>query len=33
MREALIYYKNDLAGVLAENDDGYLFKYDSNYLT
>lgn len=33
MREALIYYKNDLAGVLAETDDGYLFTYDSNYLT
>lgn len=32
MREALIYYKNDLAGVLAETDDGYLFTYDSNYL-
>lgn len=33
MREALIYYKNDLAGVLVETDDGYLFTYDSNYLT
>ena len=33
MREALIYYKNDLAGVLAEKDDGYLFKYDSHYLS
>ena len=32
MREALIYYKNDLAGVLVEKDDGYLFTYDSNYL-
>ena len=32
MREALIYYKNDLAGMLAETDDGYLFTYDSNYL-
>lgn len=32
MREALIYYKNELAGVLAEKDDGYLFKYDSGYL-
>ena len=32
MREALIYYKNNLAGVLTEQDDGYLFKYDSNYL-
>lgn len=32
MREALIYYKNDLAGVLEETDDGYLFMYDSNYL-
>ncbi len=32
MREALIYYKNNLAGVLAETDDGYLFTYDSNYL-
>lgn len=32
MREALIYYKNDLAGVLVETDDGYLFTYDSNYL-
>lgn len=32
MREALIYYKKDLAGVLAEKDDGYLFQYDTNYL-
>lgn len=32
MREALIYYKNNLAGVLTEQDDDYLFKYDSNYL-
>lgn len=32
MRKALIYYKNDLAGVLTEEDDGYLFKYDDDYL-
>ena len=33
MRKALIYYKNELAGVLTEEDDGYLFKYDDDYLS
>ena len=32
MKKALIYYKNDLAGVLTEEDNGYLFKYDDDYL-
>ena len=32
MRKALIYNKKDLAGVLTETDDGYLFQYDSHYL-
>ena len=32
MRKALIYNKKDMAGVLTETDDGYLFQYDSNYL-
>ena len=33
MRKALIYNKKDLAGVLTETDDGYLFQYDGNYLS
>ncbi|GHT18122.1 phosphatidylinositol kinase [Bacteroidia bacterium] len=33
MKQAKIYYKNDFAGVLTENEDGYTFLYDNAYLT
>ena len=33
MRKADIYYKDILAGVLSETDDGdYVFKYDKVYI-
>lgn len=33
MKQAKIYYKNILAGVLTEGDDGYEFYYLPGYLT
>lgn len=33
MRQANIFYKNDLAGVLTENDAGYEFRYLPEYLS
>jgi serine/threonine-protein kinase HipA len=27
-----VYFKNDFAGVIEENDDGFLFTYDADYL-
>ena len=33
MRAATIYYKNLLAGLLTESDDGYVFHYDESYLS
>lgn len=34
MRSAAIYYKNYLAGILTETDDGeYLFEYEEKYIT
>ena len=33
MRQAAIYYKNRLAGVLTENDEGYEFGYLPDYLS
>lgn len=33
MRRANIYYKNQLAGILTENDAGYEFSYLSEYLS
>ena len=33
MKRANIYYKNVLAGVLTEGDDGYEFYYLPEYLT
>ena len=33
MKQAKIYYKNILAGVLTEGDDGYEFYYLPEYLT
>ena len=32
MRQAEVYYKNTLAGIITENDEGYLFQYDKKYL-
>jgi serine/threonine-protein kinase HipA len=33
MRQAKVYYQNDLAGVLVETDDGeYEFTYDKEYV-
>lgn len=33
MRKAKVYMHNELAGRLTENEEGYSFKYDENYLT
>ena len=32
MRKADVYYKDVKAGQLTEDDNGYLFCYDTNYL-
>ena len=32
MRIANIFYKDILAGILTENDDGYIFQYDDAYM-
>lgn len=32
MRQAQIYYKDILAGSIAEDDDAYIFQYDEKYL-
>ncbi|QTV05338.1 HipA N-terminal domain-containing protein [Faecalibacter bovis] len=32
MREGLVYYKNKFAGIISENEDGFIFKYDIEYL-
>ena len=33
MRQAMIYYQDDLAGILVETDDGeYEFTYDKEYV-
>lgn len=32
MRKGTVYYKNYLAGIIAENEDGYIFQYDNGYL-
>jgi serine/threonine-protein kinase HipA len=32
MRKAKVYMHNELAGFLTETTDGYLFKYDTDYL-
>ena len=31
-RKAKIYFQEQLAGILVEGDDGYLFYYDEEYL-
>ena len=32
MKQAEVYYKGSLAGVLTETDDGYEFRYSGEYL-
>ena len=32
MKRAHIYYKDKIAGILAETDDGYEFAYEKEYL-
>jgi serine/threonine-protein kinase HipA len=32
MRKALIKYQSETAGILTENDEGYQFLYDKQYL-
>ncbi len=32
MRQAQVFYKNELAGIIAENDEGFVFQYDAVYL-
>lgn len=31
-REAYVYVRNTFAGILKETDEGYFFKYDTDYL-
>ena len=33
MRKAKIFYRDMLAGILEENEDGYSFEYINNYLS
>lgn len=32
MRTGQVFYKNSLAGIITENDDGYIFQYEEAYL-
>jgi serine/threonine-protein kinase HipA len=32
MRQAQVYYKNELAGIIRETDEGFLFQYEAEYL-
>lgn len=32
MRQAQVFYQDQLAGLLTENDEGYSFVYDNQYL-
>lgn len=32
MRQAIVYNHNLRAGILTENENGYTFQYDTNYL-
>jgi serine/threonine-protein kinase HipA len=32
MRKAKVFMHNKLSGILTENDDGYLFQYEKEYL-
>jgi serine/threonine-protein kinase HipA len=31
-RSGKVYYKNEFCGTIAENEEGYFFQYDNNYL-
>lgn len=33
MKEAKVFYKDKLAGILSESEDGYSFQYDEKYLS
>ena len=32
MRQGQVFYKNELAGLIQETDEGFTFQYDSEYL-
>jgi serine/threonine-protein kinase HipA len=32
MRKAQVFYKNELAGIISETDDGFQFQYNQQYL-
>jgi serine/threonine-protein kinase HipA len=32
MRKGNVYYKNILAGIISENEDGYTFRYKADFL-
>lgn len=32
MRQAQIFYQNELAGIITENEEGYSFVYDALYI-
>lgn len=32
MREAEVFCGDQFAGIISENEDGYIFQYDKNYL-
>jgi len=32
MRKAKVFMHNELAGIITENEDGYLFQYEKKYL-
>ena len=32
MRKGNVYYKNNLAGIIAENEDGYTFQYNEEFI-
>lgn len=31
-RSGQVFYQNNLAGIITENEDGYFFQYDENYI-
>ncbi|MDR1517923.1 MAG: HipA N-terminal domain-containing protein [Dysgonamonadaceae bacterium] len=33
MKQANVFFRNELAGVLTENENGYSFRYDEKYLS
>ena len=32
LRKAEVYFKNELAGILSETSEGYMFQYDQTFL-